>query len=217
MTVARRYGHFCPMARALELVGDRWTLLVVRDLLGRRRRFTELLDLCGGVTPRQLTIGLRRLEEAGVVARGREGRQVTYRLTPAGHELAPVIDDLLAWGLRNAMRAPETGEPVHAEHVLNGTRVALDRADHAPPGETTWTWRFPDRAHTLFCDGTLWTLVSGTDCDGAIAPDVVVDTTPRAWAEFVTTPVAQRSLGGQVTVEGEPGAVEVFRRMFMGA
>ena len=207
----RRYEHFCPMARALELIGDRWSLLLVRDLLRGRQRFTDLLGLCAGITPRQLTIGLRRLGDAGVVARDESGRQVWYELTPRGRELEPAIDQLLAWGLRHATGAPAPQEPVHAEHVLYGTRVALNEAAEAPPAPVTWMWQFPDSAHTLHWDGTQWRL----DDDSDTAPDVVVDTTPRDWAEFVTTPVARRALGEQVSVDGGHDAVAVFVRAFL--
>lgn len=207
----RRYGHFCPMARALELIGDRWSLLLVRDLLRGRQRFTDLLGLCAGITPRQLTIGLRRLEDAGVVARDESGRQVWYQLTPSGQELAPAIDDLLVWGLRHATGAPAPDEPVHAEHVLYGTLAALNRAEEAPPAPVTWMWRFPDGTHTLHWDGTRWRL----DGEPGTAPDVVIDTTPRDWAEFVTTPGARRTLGGHVNATGEHDEVAVFARAFL--
>ena len=206
-----RYRHFCPMARTLELVGDRWTLLVVRDLLLGPRRFNPLLDLCTGITPRQLTIALRRLEEAGVVARERAGREVWYRLTSRGETLAPVVDELLAWGVRHAAVPPEADEPVHAEHVLNGTRVALQRAPQAPPHPVTWTWRFPDGPCALHWDGARWDVAeAGADAD------VVIDTTARAWAEFVTTPRTRRTLD-DVRVTGERAAVDAFARSFVDA
>ncbi|MGH7447146.1 MAG: winged helix-turn-helix transcriptional regulator, partial [Longimicrobiales bacterium] len=129
-----RYGHFCPMARALERVAERWGLLIVRDLLGGEQRFTDLQRSCGGITPRQLSARLRQLEEAGIVEQDRQPgrREVRYRLTPAGQDLGPAVEALLLWGVEHGATPPLPDEPVRAAHVLNGTRVALNAADWRP-------------------------------------------------------------------------------------
>jgi len=116
----RTYDHFCLTARALERVGDRWSLLVIRDLLAGAKRFTDLMDRLGGITPKTLSQRLRELEDAGIVTADREPgrREVWYRLTPAGEDLGPVIDALGRWGLQHAWRRPLPGEPLHAEHLL---------------------------------------------------------------------------------------------------
>ena len=82
----RTYDHFCLTARTLECVGDRWSLLVIRDLLTGTKRFTDLMDRLGGITPKTLSQRLRELEDAGLVAVDREPgrREVWYHLTPAG-------------------------------------------------------------------------------------------------------------------------------------
>src|SRR3984885_11891813 len=87
----RTYEHFCLTARTLEQVGDRWSLLVIRDLLTGAKRFTDLMDRLGGITPKTLSQRLRELEDAGIVASDREPgrREVWYRLTPAGADLPP--------------------------------------------------------------------------------------------------------------------------------
>ena len=87
-------------ARALERVGDRWSLLVIRDLLTGARRFTDLMDRLGGITPKTLSQRLRELEDAGIVAADREPdrREVWYCLIPAGADLGPVLDALSRWG-----------------------------------------------------------------------------------------------------------------------
>src|SRR5215211_718965 len=104
----RTYDHFCMLARALERVGDRWTLLVVRDLLGGPRRFTDLMDRLGGITPKTLAQRLRELTDSGIVEADRVAgrREVWYRLTPAGEELGPAVEALSLWGLRHALRPP---------------------------------------------------------------------------------------------------------------
>ena len=68
----RTYDHFCALARALERLGDRWTLLVVRDLMVGPRRFTDLMNRLGGITPKTLSQRLRELAEDGVVDVDRE-------------------------------------------------------------------------------------------------------------------------------------------------
>src|ERR1700759_3392336 len=116
----RTYDHFCLTARALERVGDRWSLLVIRALLTGAKRFTDLMDRLGGITPKTLTQRLRELEDAGIVAADREPgrREVWYDLTAAGADLRPVLDALGRWGLRHAWRRPQPGESLHAEHLL---------------------------------------------------------------------------------------------------
>src|SRR5438552_19068377 len=100
----RTYDHFCLTARALERVGDRWSLLVIRDLLSGAKRFTDLMDRLGGITPKTLSQRLRELQDAGLVTADREPgrREVWYRLTPAGAGLRSVIDPPSRWGPRHA-------------------------------------------------------------------------------------------------------------------
>ncbi len=146
----RTYDHFCLTARALERVGDRWSLLVIRDLLTGAKRFTDLMDRLGGITPKTLSQRLRELEDAGIVAADREPgrREVWYRLTPAGADLGPVLGALGRWGLQHAWRRPQAGEPLHAEHLLRSVTQAIDLAagDHEPA-----RWHrdhpSPDRPH----------------------------------------------------------------------
>jgi DNA-binding HxlR family transcriptional regulator len=189
----RTYGHFCMLARALERVGDRWTLLVVRDLLGAPRRFTDLMALLGGITPKTLTQRLRELEDAGIVEADRRPgrREVWYDLTPAGRDLAPVIESLFLWGLRHAERPPRPGEAVHAEHMLSALRITLDQA---PPPRHPVAWRFvlaDDGTYTLRSGDHGWALVHGADGDPN--PDVVVTADAGAWTRFLMTPPEERS------------------------
>lgn len=188
----RTYEHFCMVARALEQVGDRWTLLVVRDLLGAPRRFTDLMGLLGGITPKTLTQRLRSLQDAGLVEADREPgrREVRYRLTPAGRDLAPVVESLFVWGLRHAGRPPLPGEAVHAEHLLGALRITLDQA---PPPRRPVVWHLDfagDGAYTLSSDATGWTLAHGIDDD--TTPDVAVTTDTATWTRFLMTAPDQR-------------------------
>ena len=91
----------CPIARTLDLIGDRWTLLVIRDLLRGRTRFSELLGSLEGVSPNLLSARLKTLEEHGLVARrfySEHPPRAEYQLTEKGESLRPVIRSLFEWG-----------------------------------------------------------------------------------------------------------------------
>jgi DNA-binding HxlR family transcriptional regulator len=187
------YGHFCLLASTLELVGDRWTLLVVRDLAHGPRRFTDLMDLLGGITPKTLTRRLRDLEQAGILAADREPgrREVWYRLTPAGEELIPALERLVLWGLRHALRPPEPGERAHPEHLLWALQATLDDAG-ASVSPARWLVRVAGGdAYVLAFDGVHWTLARG-EIDDA---DVTITTTREALARFLTSPPEVRDTG----------------------
>lgn len=94
------YGQYCPIALATEVLGERWTLLVVVALMDGATRFCEMQRALPRISPSVLSQRLRTLEEAGVLAKKRRGESHEYLLTQAGHELAPIIMDLGAWGQR---------------------------------------------------------------------------------------------------------------------
>lgn len=98
----RPYAQHCAAARALDVIGDRWSLLIVRELLLRDCRFSELADGLPGIASNLLTDRLRALEEHGVLERdagGEETARAVYRLTERGRDLAPVLRSLSLWGM----------------------------------------------------------------------------------------------------------------------
>ncbi len=97
MTAARSYHQFCPVATALDAVGDRWALLVVRELLLGPRRFHQLAEGLPGISTDILTARLRAMESAGVVRRT-GGARHGYELTGTGHALRPALGELARWG-----------------------------------------------------------------------------------------------------------------------
>jgi DNA-binding HxlR family transcriptional regulator len=207
----RFYPHFCMTARALEEVGERWSLLVVRDLLLGPRRFTDLSRSLGGITPARLTDRLRRLAAADVVVReeAASGREVWYRLTAAGEELQPVVEALGAWGFRHAAELPHPSEPVHPDHVMLATKVWLNGRRWKPRKAVVWAWRFGQEAYTLRFDGSAWDLERG-EGEGAA---LTVVATPEAWARFLTTPTDARRLPVDgIKIEGPAAAVKAFAR-----
>src|ERR1700736_6026184 len=108
----RVYGQYCGFSRALEVVGERWALLIVRDLLVGPKRFTDLQRGLPGIPSNVLTTRLKEFEESGIVLRRvlpRPGRGVAYELTEYGAELEEIVVRLGQWGAR-AMGDPRADE-----------------------------------------------------------------------------------------------------------
>ncbi|MFC8044921.1 winged helix-turn-helix transcriptional regulator [Nocardia sp. NPDC057353] len=112
----RSYGQFCGLARSLEVIGDRWTLLVVRQLLIAPARYRDLAEGLPGIATNLLADRLRNLEAAGVVERrlAGTGSVVEYALTPWGAELRGPIESLIRWSTPLMVRGPE-GDSFRAE------------------------------------------------------------------------------------------------------
>ena len=138
----KRYGQPCPVAKSLELIGDRWTLLVVRDLLPGTRRFQDLLASLPGIAPNILSDRLKLMEEHGLVTRhfySEHPPRAEYSLTDKGRELGVVVGALAAWGSRHVHRQTalvhaECGHPVEVKYVcprcagrVRGATVELRR------------------------------------------------------------------------------------------
>jgi DNA-binding HxlR family transcriptional regulator len=146
--VPKRYGQACPVAKSLEVVGDRWTLLLVRDLLGGPRRFQDLAGSLTGIAPNILSDRLKLMEEHGLVTRRQYSERpprAEYALTERGRDLGLVVGALAAWGSRHVFRQARL---VHAEcghevrlgyHCagcgdrVRGDTVELRRAGRARP------------------------------------------------------------------------------------
>jgi DNA-binding HxlR family transcriptional regulator len=210
----RIYRHFCMTARALEVVGDRWSLLIVRDLLLGPRRFTDLAQTLNPITPTRLTDRLRRLEAAGVIERepAEIGKEVWYGLTDAGLDLESAIDELTFWGIQHAKEPPRPDEPVHSDAVMVGTKVWLNQYGPAKADGLVWVWRFPDEDHySLRTANGTWVL-SRAEEEGAA---VTVDATQAAWATFLTTPREKRRLPANgITLEGKRSELKRFANAF---
>jgi DNA-binding HxlR family transcriptional regulator len=119
MVMSRDYGQYCGLARALDVVGDRWNLLIVRELLIRPARYGELRDGLSGIATNLLTDRLRDLETAGVLERrlSDDANAITYALTPWGAELREPVNALIRWSTPLMIRGPE-GDEFRAEGLL---------------------------------------------------------------------------------------------------
>ncbi len=131
--MSRDYGQYCGLARALDVVGDRWNLLIVRQLLMGPARYRDVRDGLSGIATNLLTDRLRDLETAGILERrlSDNGNAVTYALTPWGTQLREPIYALVRWSTPLMIRGPQ-GDEFRAEWL----RLALPAlfADRAPAG-----------------------------------------------------------------------------------
>jgi DNA-binding HxlR family transcriptional regulator len=123
----RAYGQFCGVARALEIVGDRWALMIVRDLLVGPKRFSDLCTGLPKIPTNVLTTRLKQLEAAGVAARRalpRPAGGVVYELTPRGRELESAVVAIGRWGAK-LLDAPRDGEVVTVDSLAMALRTTF--------------------------------------------------------------------------------------------
>ena len=142
----KTYGQRCPVAKTLEIVGDRWTLLVVRDLLGGARRFQDLQEGLPGLAPNILSERLKLMEDHGVVRRrfySDHPPRAEYELTAKGKELGVVLGALAAWGSRHVYKRAglvhaDSGRPVRLGYFRADTGERVPgrsiRVRRAPSG-----------------------------------------------------------------------------------
>jgi DNA-binding HxlR family transcriptional regulator len=113
----RSYDQYCPLSRALDVVGERWTLLIVRELLTGPRRYTDLHADLPGVSTDVLAARLKELERDGLVARRRlppPASAAVYELTPRGESLLPALTALAEWGAAELPAQPEPTDALRA-------------------------------------------------------------------------------------------------------
>ena len=201
------YGQFCPIAKAMEVLDERWTLLVVRELLLGSRHFNELRRGNPKMSPALLSKRLRSLERAGVVRRTDEGGRSSYELTPSGEELRPVVEALGAWGVR---WVGELGEQDLDPHLLMWDVRRTVPVESWPRRRTVLAFEFEDVASKV---GRWWLCVSGDDVDicdydPGFEVDATITTSLRTMTEIWRgdRPWSQALRAGLVTVDG-PTAV----------
>ena len=169
VTVASRYEGYCPVAHALALVGERWSLLVVLELMRGPKRYTDLVEGLPGIGTNILAARLRDLEASGVVTRRRlppPAASRVYELTEYGRELKPAIRELALWGARS-LGPPRSEDSLFPGWLENAIDTVL--APIAPSGR--FEFRVGDEVASL---------VDGQTQTGSIDdPDVVVEGEPE--------------------------------------
>jgi DNA-binding HxlR family transcriptional regulator/putative sterol carrier protein len=207
-----RYRQYCGAARALDTVGDRWTLLIVRELRFGPRRFTDLRDGLPGISRNLLTQRLRELESDGVVMR-RElpppaARQV-YELTDDGRDLAEAMLPLVAWGARR-LGTRKPGESFRPHWAALAMAAFADR-DAARGVTETYEYRVGGLVfHFTVDDGSIQ-LHQGPAED----PAITVTTDEETWARLATGEIesSSASAAGALAITGDPEAAVRLRKI----
>jgi DNA-binding HxlR family transcriptional regulator len=194
---ARDYGQYCGVTQALELVGERWALLIVRDLLVGPRRYGELAAGLPRIPSNVLAARLKELQAAGVLRRAPRSRVIVYELTPFGRELEPVVLALGAWGFK-ALGEPRAEQVVTADSMTMALRTAFRPAVAADLPATAYAARFGS--------ADLLVRVNGTSLDVSRG-DGPVD------LAFAAGPGIRRLISGELAAERAiaTGVVEVLR------
>lgn len=196
----RTYDHYCAVAKALDLVGERWTLLLVRELAGGPMRYTDLIAGVPGIATDVLAARLRKLEESGIVERRTlppPAASVVYELTDAGRGLTPVLRELAKWGMQ--FLGKRKGEAFRIEWLAHWLHVMF-RPERA--AGTTLVLQFEsggEAIHARVADGTLETRLGPAE-----NPDVVVagDMTTLALASHDRAAADDALAKGRMKVTG---------------
>ena len=151
--MSKGYGQYCGLARALDIVGDRWNLLIIRQLLVAAARYGELRDGLPGVATNLLAARLRDLETAGVIERqlGEDGGAIEYALTPWGAQLREPIEGLIRWSSPLMVRGPE-GDHFNADWLLLALSALF--AHRRPPDQPSVIGVAVDGAMTVHVRAT---------------------------------------------------------------
>jgi DNA-binding HxlR family transcriptional regulator len=209
VTTARRYDDPCGIARALDAVGDRWALLVIRELVFGPKRFVQLRHGLHGVSPNVLSQRLHDLEAAGVVRHDvldPPAEVAVYELTASGRALEPVLLELGRWGSQQPMTA--AGE-LSASALLLALKTVFDPA--AAPGAVFALRIDGDWYRLAAADGTI-DIARGRAEDAAVTFET--DAATLRSVAFGREPVTAAERDGRLTVHGDRRLAERFALMF---
>jgi DNA-binding HxlR family transcriptional regulator len=211
----RGYGQFCPVAKASEVLAERWTPLVVRELLSESHRFNDLQRGVPLMSRSLLAKRMRELEQAGIVERrrGPDGRGPEYHLTPAGQELRPIIMGLGTWGKRWA-RSELSREDLDPRLLMWDMQRSIE-TDALPDHRVVVRFRFTDVRGNL--PRVTWLILEREDVDvcyrdPGFAVDLVVvgrlRTLVEVWLGDVSFGASVRA--GALEVEGPRRLARAF-------
>jgi DNA-binding HxlR family transcriptional regulator len=215
----RGYNHPCLIAQALSVLGDRWTLLILRDLMAGLSRYTDILGSCGGMSPNVLSDRLKRLEAEGLVARERiKGLppRVEYTLTDKGWSVRPVLLALLEWGREHFGAFPfdQVGTTVSTDWAVRTAPAFLFDPSRAAGLETSMvveiadcedcnTWSF------VISEGRLHPRRLGID-----TPELFLKTTREGFFDFMRGNRAAEECGD---LFGPPERAAEVQRCFLAS
>jgi DNA-binding HxlR family transcriptional regulator len=211
--MAKRFDQYCPVAHALSLVGERWSLLVVRELLKGGRRYTDLAGGLPGIGSNVLATRLRELEAAGVIKRRKlppPAASTVYELTEYGAGLEEVIHSIARWGARS-LGPPQSEEDFDHEWGLSAF-PALLYPERARGLTETYVLHVDDDTFTVrLMNGHLRTELGATDdADLELATDIAT------FFELASGDLPPREAldAGRVRIEGDPATLERLFRVF---
>ena len=193
---ARDYGQFGGVTRAVELVGERWALLIVRDLLVGPRRYGELAAGLPRIPTNILAARLKELQDAGVIRRAPRSRIIVYELTPSGRELEPVVLALGTWGFK-ALDDPRDEQVITPDSLTMDLRSAFRPQIAAELPATAYSARLASVDLLIRVDGTKLDVSRG---EGEVD------------LSFATGPGIHRVISGQLAPERAvaTGVIEVL-------
>jgi DNA-binding HxlR family transcriptional regulator/putative sterol carrier protein len=207
-----RYQQYCGAARALDVVGDRWSLLIVRELVVGPRRFTDLIDGLPGISRNLLAQRLRDLERDGVVVRQElpppAARQV-YELTVDGRDLADAMLPLVAWGVRR-LGSRKPGESFRPQWAALAMAAFADR-DAAKGVTETYEYRVGGLVFHFTVDDGSVELHQGPAHD----PSAIVTTDEATWADIASGKITGSGAAatGAIAVTGDPEAAKRLKKI----
>jgi DNA-binding HxlR family transcriptional regulator len=212
MAGKRDYGQFCGLAAGLNIVGERWTLLIIRELLISPVRFNEIMENLPGMGPNLLAERLRALTEQGVIEQlpvPGDGRGKLYRLSPLGEQLRGSLLGLAKWGMQFLAENDRDGE-VRAEWGFLAVQ-AMVLPDRIPDIDENYEFRVGDDVFTVEVrDGAVKFLRGGTP-----APALVITSDPETFVSIGARMVSpfEALAGGSMKFEGSPEALQRCSRM----
>jgi DNA-binding HxlR family transcriptional regulator len=209
----RSYAQLCGIATALDVIGDRWTLLVVRDLLLGSLRFSDLAEGLPGIGTNTLTARLKQLEVTGVVHRQLlplPDRGTVYELTTYGRELEPILLALGRWGTRSMGNLPP--DVATRSRWLVAAMLAFHDDSRRVDRATTWELRLTDGAFTVQADSTNLAVSAGAPEEA----DLIVSTADDQLHRLLTRQLSatEAVASGVITVEGDVTALAQLVELF---
>jgi DNA-binding HxlR family transcriptional regulator len=211
--MARPYIQYCPVAHSLELVGERWSLLIVRDLLKGPKRYSDLIAGLPGLGTNILAARLKELEEGHVIQQRRLPAPANcnvYELTEYGADLEEVIQALGRWGFRS-LGPPPADCPMPEGWLVQGSRTMFD-PDRAGDLVESYEVRCGDEIATIRIDnGTI-----ESDPGGCVDVDAVIELDPGTLFALASGEMEPKDAiaHGLARVQGDPGALGRFIAVF---
>jgi len=215
----KSYGHPCGIAQTLDVLGDRWTLLILRDLMAGLHRYNDILESCAGMSPNVLSDRLKRLEAEGVVTRSYYKElppRVEYTLTDKGWEVRPVLMALLDWGRKHAPAITEdkVGHEVSTDFAMRMIPAFSFHPERAEHLTATMTLEISD------CENcNTWTFdIHGGHIfprrHGAEASDVYLKTNTDGFFRFIRGELPAEDVG---ELRGDSGTAATIQSCFQPA